>query len=691
MKIEPSFSDNIQYLKGVGPKKAILFHKLGIYTRRDLLYYFPIRYDDRRQQRTIKELEEGKSSLIKVKVLARTLRRITYRRSIFEVALTDGEGVVYAVWFNQPYLVENIHVGDELVIYGKPSKYKRRLQFNAPLFEKIDKTDAKENNFLDLGRIVGVYRITEGISQKVLRKTIYHAWKELKVINDPLPFYIRREKGIPNIKESLKGIHFPDSFEEAYKCRERFIFEELFLSQIQVYLRKARHRMQKGIAFKINRLVMVKIKDNLGFELTSAQKKVIDQIINDMSKPYPMHRLLQGDVGCGKTVVSSFALGICVDNRYQAAFMVPTEVLARQHYSTLQQIFKNLGFKISLLTGSLPAKKKNKILKDLVGGKIDIVVGTHSLIEEEVKFKRLGLVVIDEQHKFGVAQRALLPQKGDNPDCLIMSATPIPRSLALSIYGDLDLSVIDQLPKGRKTPKTLLMCDDQRDDLYKLLRQELKNGRQVYFVYPVIEEDIDLELKSVEIMYKKLREEFKGEFNVGMFHGRMKSKEKEEVIERFKYNKINILVCTTVIEVGINIENATVMVVENPERFGLSQLHQLRGRIRRSVYQPYFILMMSKDISELAYKRLNVISKVNDGFKIAEADLVLRGPGDFFGHYQHGFPDLKIANPLRDLDILKSARIYAYKAVKSDPFLEKKEHKYIREYIGDTFFNNYRG
>jgi ATP-dependent DNA helicase RecG len=495
-----------------------------------------------------------------------------------------------------------------------------------------------------------------------------------------LPFDIRREKNLPNIARSLEEIHFPSSFEEARLARERFIFEELFFSQILVYLRKAKHRLTQGVILKAKGEVLERIRQNLNFKLTLSQEGALSQIIKDLEKPYPMHRLLQGDVGCGKTIVSAFAFGVCVDSGFQAAFMVPTEVLAYQHKETLENFFRGLNYNIEILVSSLNDKKIEKIHKDLKEGKIDIIVGTHALIQEEVKFKELGLVVIDEQHRFGVAQRALLPKKGKNPHYLIMSATPIPRSLALSLYGDLDLSVIKELPQGRIHPETLWFSEEKREWIFNFLKTKLKEGRQAYIIYPVIEENEDEDLKSLEIMYEKIVKRFSS-FKVGIFHGRLKPREKLETIKCFCQKNINILISTTVVEVGVNIENATVMIVENPERFGLAQLHQLRGRIQRSTYQPYFVLISKKDLADNALERLEIISRINDGFKIAEEDLRLRGPGDFFGELQHGLPDLKIASPLRDLEILKQARFFAYRTIKGDPYLEKPQHRCIGEHL----------
>jgi len=680
----------IRYLKGVGPNKEIAFKKVGVYSVKDLLYYFPFRYEDRRNFKRIKDLKPDELSVVKGKVAARNLKKMPYFlrskrvRSIFEIILEDPTGKIKCCWFNQGYLADYIKVGQELIVYGKLRLSEGGRQIISPEYE----ISQREDN-LSVGRVIGVYRLPQLLSQRFMRKIIYFSLNTYRCdYSDPLPFSIRKERNIPNIAKSLEQMHFPASWQEVEAARERFIFEELFLSQILVYLRKAKHRLQKGITFKIREKELSKIRKNLSFTLTAQQESALSEILADLAKPYPMHRLLQGDVGCGKTVVAAFAIAACADNGFQAALMVPTEVLAYQHRQTLEKMFAGLEFlskaakpTIALITSSLSNKEKEAIYADLREGKIKVIVGTHALIQEEIKFKNLGLVIVDEQHKFGVAQRALLPKKGEVcPHCLVMSATPIPRSLALSLYGDLDLSVIKGMPAGRKLPLTKWLKESQRQKIYDFLQQRLKEGRQVYIIYPVIEESEDQDLKSLKAMHDKIRKKFAAE-TVAMFHGRMKNEEKLKIIKEFRAKKIDILISTTVVEVGVNIENATTMVVENPERFGLAQLHQLRGRVQRSAYQPHFILISKDNLSQNAKERLRIISQETCGFKIAEEDLKLRGPGDFFGHLQHGLPDLKIADPLRDLQILQEARSFAYKVIKSDPQLEEPGNRCIKEYL----------
>jgi len=681
---------SIRYLKGVGPNKEAAFNRAGVYTVKDLLYYFPFRYEDRRNFKKVKDLKVDELSVVKGKVAARNLKKMPYFvrskkvKSIFEVILEDDTGKIKCSWFNQAYLADYIKVGQELIIFGKLRISKGGRQIISPEYEVSQKEDS-----LSVGKVIGVYRLPSALGQRFMRKVIATSLTTYRPeYSDPLPFNVRKERNILNIAKSLEEMHSPSSWELAKSARERFIFEELFLSQILVYLRKAKHRLQKSVSFKVRKDQLNKIRDNFKFSLTEHQEAALSQILDDLVKPYPMHRLLQGDVGCGKTVVAAFAIAVCADSGYQAAFMVPTEVLAYQHKETLEKSFAGLEFlsgkpggKIAVITSSLSNKEKAAIYKSLSQGKIKVIIGTHSLIQEEVKFKNLGLVIVDEQHKFGVAQRALLPKKGVVcPHCLVMSATPIPRSLALSLYGDLDLSVIRGMPKNRKIPSTTWAKETERKKTYDFLRARLVEGRQAYIIYPVIEENQDQDLKSLKVMYDKIRKKF-SESRVGMFHGKMKNEEKLKIIKEFREKKIDILISTTVVEVGVNIENATTMIVENPERFGLAQLHQLRGRVQRSSHQPHFILISKDNLSENAKERLKIISQESCGFKIAEEDLKLRGPGDFFGQLQHGLPDLRIANPLRDLEILQEARSFAYKVIKSDPQLKNHGNLCIKEHL----------
>ncbi|MCF7886950.1 MAG: ATP-dependent DNA helicase RecG [Candidatus Omnitrophica bacterium] len=683
----------IRYIKGVGPRKEKVFNdKAGVYTIEDLLYYFPFRYEDRTNFINIIDLKENEPAVIEAEVLARNLKKFPYFirsrkiKSIFEVILEDKTAKISCKWFNQPYLDDFIKVGQKLIIYGKPSHYKGKLQIISPKFEQ----SGNDQN-LEVGKITSIYRLPAEFSQRYIRKTIFSILKNYhSQISDPIPFSIRDKQNIPNVAKSFRQIHFPDSLKEASLARQRFIFEELFISQIMVYLRKAKHRLQKGPVLKVDRKAVEKIKKTFSFQLTQAQKEVLAKILSDLGKTYPMHRLLQGDVGSGKTAVALFPIILSALSSWQAAFMVPTEVLAYQHKKTIDDLLKqagpslaNLRGKVDILTSSLSAKEKSVVLQRLAKGDSLIIVGTHSLIQKNLKFKKLGLVVIDEQHKFGVAQRTLLPKKGQlSPNCLVMSATPIPRSLALSIYGDLDASTIYQLPPNRSKPDTVVVKEEKRRWVYDLVEQKIKQKKQVYIVYPIIDQNDDLEVKSLNQMHKKIKKRF-SKFSIGVFHGRLKNQDKLAVIDKFNKAKIDILISTNVVEVGLDIKNATTMVVESPQKFGLSQLHQLRGRIRRSSQKATFILIYSEVISQEAKKRLEIIEKESDGFKIAEADLKLRGPGDFFGQLQHGLPNLKIADSLRDLKILKQARIFAREVIKKDPYLAQSGFKLLRNHLSD--------
>ncbi len=672
---------SIRYLRGVGPGREVIFNRAGVLSVRDLLHYFPFRYQDRRQIKKINQLKINDFSLVQGKVKSVYLKKIPYFvkgrrvRSIFEIILEDDSGALRCVWFNQAYLAESIKVGSELMIYGKLYLSKKGPQIVSPEYELSQTPDS-----LGQGKIVGVYSLPSELNQKFMRKTISLTLKSYRrECQDPLPFRIRKEINLPNIVESLEEIHFPNSWQSCQRARERFIFEELFLAQVLVYCRKAKHRLQTGPTFRLKTADVEAIRKALVFKLTLSQEKVLGEILDDLSASYPMHRILQGDVGCGKTVIAAFSLGVCLASGWQGALMVPTEVLAYQHKETLSRILKNKSIKV--VTSSLSKKEKESIYNDLGKGKIKLIIGTHSLIQEEVKFKKLGLVVIDEQHKFGVAQRALLPKKGKiPPHCLVMSATPIPRSLALSLYGDLDLSIIKHMPQGRILAKTILLKPGQRSRAYAQLKAKLEQKRQAYIVYPLIEESENEQLQSLEAMHKKIAAKF-SQYSVGIFHGKMKPQEKIEVIKQFKDKKIDILVSTTVVEVGLDIKNATLMIVENPERFGLAQLHQLRGRIQRSTDQSQFILILPKNLSQKSLERLKIIAKESCGFKIAEEDLKIRGPGDFFGQLQHGLPDLKIANPLKDLEVLKTARKLAYRVIKADPDLVKRENSCIKNHL----------
>jgi ATP-dependent DNA helicase RecG len=687
--MEKLLATSIQYLKGIGPKRAKAFSRVGINIIEDLLYYFPRRYEDRTNFSPIKDLKEGMVQTIKAEVLAKGERRSFRRRgfSIIEIAVADKTGKIFCVWFNQPYLKEYFKVGSTLILYGKIERYGNRLQINSAEFEIIS---GEGDESLNIGRIVPIYSLPEGITQRSLRQLIKYALDEyLPKVRDFLPYDIRSRNNLLNLAKSLINIHFPDNLETQKEAFRRLSFEEFFLFQLPLALRKLKKKEKPGIAHKVEGELVKNFIAGLPFKLTPAQEKVIAEIKSDMAGPKAMQRLLQGDVGSGKTVVATIVSLMAIQGGYQVAFMVPTEILARQHWEKIRyQVsgirYQGKGIKVTLLTSSIDKKEKERIYQEIKEGKIDLVIGTHALLEEDVQFKNLGLVVIDEQHKFGVGQRALLPKKGLNPDVLIMTATPIPRTLAITLYGDLDISVINELPPGRLPVKTMQFSEDKKLQAYDIARVQLRQGNQAYIIYPVIEESYALDIAGAKKMYEQLKAgEFK-EFRLGLIHGRLKQKEQDQVMSKFKDKEIDIIVSTTVLEVGIDIPNATCMIVEHAQRFGLAQLHQLRGRVGRGVAESFCILISDIETEEVK-ARIEAMVKYNDGFRIAEEDLAIRGPGEFFGKRQSGLSELKIANPLTQTQILKKAREEAIKLINTDPRLETRQDLLLKEKLLQRF------
>lgn len=680
-----SLENPIRYFKGVGPKREKFFHKIGIITIEDLLYFFPRRYEDRTKILAIKDVTEGVFCVIKANILAKGLRRSwKNQRPIFELAAADDTGKIFCVWFNQAYLKDYFRVGSAYVLYGRVERYGRRFQMIQPEFEPASESS------LNIGRIVPVYSLPEGLPQRVFRSLIKNALDEyVGVINDFLPFDIRSRNNLLNLAKSLLEIHFPLGFDLQKRAFERLSFEEFFLFQTVLRLRKLKKGKKQGIAYKVDYGFIRQFVDTLPFKLTTAQKRVIEEIISDMAKPLCMQRLLQGDVGSGKTIVALISSLIAVQNGYQVAFMAPTEILAKQHYEKIGLQLLAAGSRqkkitVGLVVGSMNKKEKEKTYQEINEGKLDLIIGTHALLEENVKFKKLGLTVIDEQHKFGVGQRALLPQKAVNPDCLIMTATPIPRTLAITLYGDLDISVINELPPERFPVKTLHFTFDDRNSAYELAKTELKKKQQVFIVYPVIDESDGLDIMGAEKCFQSLRDnEFK-EFRLGLIHGRIPEDEQDRIMLEYKNRDLDILVCTTILEVGIDIPSATCMIIEYAERFGLSQLHQLRGRVGRGG-QESFCLLISDIKTDEAKARIRAMIKYTDGFRIAQEDLKLRGPGEFFGSRQHGLSDLKIANPLKQMQSLKRAREEAIRMISGDPLLQMRQNQLLKEKLLQRF------
>ncbi|MFC1570522.1 ATP-dependent DNA helicase RecG [Candidatus Omnitrophota bacterium] len=670
----------VRYIKGVGPVKATIFERLGVENVSDLFYYLPKRYEDRSEIVEVKDLVPGEHQAVIGKVLKTSVFTARTGTRIFEMAVGDDENKVIAVWYNQPFLKKMFSSGQKIVLYGRIEKEKR-LQITHPAFEIIDEG---EKESLEVGRIVPFYSLTEGLSQRELRRVVHRAiHSHLAVITDPLPTRIRARKKLVDFKFAVENIHFPyseDNLERAYK---RLIFEEFFVLQTAMALRRKK-RAQKGIKHAPREGLMNDFEKLFGFELTGEQKKCIRHIEKDMSSSKPMYRLLQGDVGSGKTVVAMYALLLAAGGGYQGAMMAPTEVLARQNYVAVSQAFMPLGINVRLLVNGLDEADSAMIKKEIAEGEADIVIGTHALIQESIQYDRLGLVVIDEQHKFGVEQRKELQKKGETPDTLVMTATPIPRSLMLTVFGDMDTSLLKEKPEGRQPVSTYWAQEEKRETIYAFIRDEIEKGRQAFIVYPRIKETEKSDLKSAEEMYKKLKEEAFQDLRIALIHGRMKTDEKKKIMEDFRKGKHDVLVSTTVIEVGVDVPNVTVMLVEHAERYGLAQLHQLRGRIGRGKHASYCILL-GEAKTDSSMERLATMAEEDDGFKIAEKDLDLRGPGEFLGTRQSGLPELRVGNIIRDFSIMEEAREEAFNLVSEDPDLKDPHNLGIRRSITERF------
>jgi ATP-dependent DNA helicase RecG len=671
----------VRYVKGVGERLSKVLGKLGIFTARDLLMHFPHRYEDRTNYRKISQLRVGETATIRGKVLvADNIRTPKSQTLLTKVAIGDSSGIATLVWFNQWYLKEKFSkiLGKEIIAYGTAQLGQNGIEIVNPEWEEV----STEADPISSNRIVPVYPLTEGLFQGTIRRIIYNALdRYLSAVEELLPQEILEKRNLMGVATALRNIHFPESQSALEAARYRLVYEEFFFLQLALALRKQNITLdQTGIAFKVTPECTAEFYKSLPFELTNAQKRVIAEIERDMARPTPMNRLLQGDVGSGKTVVAVAAMMIAIHNGYQAAMMAPTEILAEQHAKVISKLLEPLGIEVVLLKGSQSSKEKEKIKQRISSGEVNVVVGTHALIQEDVDFSRLGLVIIDEQHRFGVLQRAALREKGLNPDVLVMAATPIPRTLALTVYGDLDLSVIDEMPPGRKPVRTHWKTSDQRAQVYEGIRKLVAEGRQVYIVCPLIEESEKLQAKAATELAEHLKRNVFPDLEVGVLHGQMKTVEKDAVMEAFREGKIQILVSTTVIEVGVDVPNASVMVIEDAERFGLAQLHQLRGRVGRGEHQSYCVLIADPKTEE-GRERLSVLTRTNNGFEIAEEDLRLRGPGEFYGTRQSGLPSFRIANVLRDVGILECSRTDAFELVKEDPKLESPKYARLRAEI----------
>ncbi len=683
----------IQFVKGVGPRIASMLKKKDVETVEDALNYFPRAYEDRRTIKKISKLIPGqRQTVIGTIMLAGKIR--TKSRGLYQVVISDGTGTVTLVWFqfNEKYLRTAYKKGASIILTSEVTLgYRDTLQIVHPRpedIEVIDEGEEIDEGNIHFNRIVPIYPLTEGLKQRRMRRIMkFVVDKYGSLIRSFMPSEIVKKRDILDYGPALKRVHFPDDQDKAIDLFEQksvyeskphrtVSYSEFFLTEIGLAIKKRDVAKLSGIAFSPTGELTDNLLNNLPFDLTSAQKRVISEIEKDMRSTTPMNRLLQGDVGSGKTIVAVLSILKAVESGYQAVLMAPTEILAEQHLASVLEYVRGMGLRVVFLKSGLSKSEKNTYYKAIMSGEAQIAVGTHALIQDKVDFKNLGLVVIDEQHRFGVMQRAELMSKGFNPDVLVMTATPIPRTLALTVYGDLDVSVLDDLPPGRKEIKTKVYYDQKgsREKAYNTVRKEIEKGRQAYVVYPMIEESENPDFKNVKYatqMAEELQNEIFPDYKVGLLHGRMKAEEKQAVMKRFVSHHLDILVATTVIEVGVDVPNSTVMVVENAERFGLTQLHQLRGRIGRGGHDSYCILISSFKRSEDAEKRLTIMEETTDGFKIAEADLTIRGPGDFLGTKQSGLPQFRFANLIRDARILSEAREDAFNLVKEDPELSK--------------------
>ncbi len=674
---------DVQFLKGIGPRVAETLAGKGIRTLEDLLYHLPFRYEDRINPRSIEQLQPGEMASVIAEVRGSGLFK-TRRMPIFEMTAGQGRSKLKCLWFRGGYLEGKFKPGALVALYGKVelSNFGRGgLQMLQPQFEILhepagdgetaaDSEEQKHFESLETGRIVPIYEATGKLNARWFRRAIRTALEQMPdEIFDAIPAAIRGRMGLIPRGEAFWRVHwpeagesFPDLLASRTPAHQRLIFEELFFLELGLELKRRKARLEPGIGFEMNQAVRAALKTMLPFHPTRAQKQVMKEIAGDMAQASPMRRLLQGDVGSGKTIVAFEAATVAMENGYQVAMMAPTEILATQHYFSARRILEPAGYRIVLLTGSLEAGRKQAIRSHLARGHAQMVIGTHALLEDKVEFERLGLVIVDEQHRFGVMQRMKLMRKNSEvqPDVLVMTATPIPRTLAMTLYGDLDVSVIDELPPGRTPVKTRVLADDRAGEVWEFVRKTVLGGQQAYVVYPVIEEsEKDTGLKAAIKMYDELRGKVFPELKVGLLHGRMSAEEKDAVMRRFKGGEVQVLVATTVIEVGVDVANATVMVIEHAERFGLSQLHQLRGRIGRGSAKSYCVLMTGGKISEEAQQRLETMASTSDGFEIAEKDLELRGPGEFFGTRQAGMPSLRVANLIRDRKLLELAKAEA--------------------------------
>jgi len=662
--------DSIKKLSGVGEKRAEIFERKGVRTIEDLLYYFPRSHEDRTHFTQIEKLNINEPACVVARVYSPVREtRIRKNFTVYSMVVFDDSGAMTIIWYNNRFVKNAFRTGEEILFFGKASKKNNKLEMINPIYERKGKTRF-------MGRIVPIYPLSGTLTQKIVQSAMEQAIEYADNLTEYLPEAVLERFSLPGICEAMKSIHFPESFGDYEIARKRFVFEELLLLQLALLTKRSINDNNTRIPFS-DVSYSEEFISCLPFALTNSQRRVIQEINSDFLKSKPMNRLVQGDVGSGKTAVCAAGIYTAIKNGYQTAVMAPTEILANQHFNTFSEFFEKFGIKIALLTSS--TKNKSELYRLIKNGDIDLVIGTNAIIQKDVEYKNLGMVVTDEQHRFGVSQRGELTKKGENPHTLIMTATPIPRTLSLILYGDLDVSVIDELPPGRKPVSTYAVGEDMRKRIYAFLDKHIKSGSQAYVVCPLIEESDKSELEDAENVYKRLVSIFP-DYSVGLVHGRMKSVDKDKIMTKFINKEIDILVSTTVIEVGVNVPNSNIMIIENAERFGLSTLHQLRGRVGRGAEQAYCIMFAHAN-NDLTKKRMETMCSSNDGFYISEQDLKLRGPGDFFGTRQHGLPEMRVANLFSDLKLLDDAQNIAKAIISREILLESNEERRLFERI----------
>src|SRR5882724_13094843 len=672
----PGLRTPLQFLKGVGPQRAALLAKKALTTVEDALFFVPLRHEDRTRLTPFRALQPGQAQTCSGVIVGLSPPPPGRSRMPFTAMLRDDSGYVTASWFGGSYLGRVLKRGQRLVLHGKVIRYKGAINLQHPDYEIVE---AGEDERLHTGRLVPVYSTTEGLHQRALRRLMWTIVEQFTDgVAEILPEPARTRRRLAALPVALRDAHFPENENALATAHRRLAFDDFLFLQLGLAILRSRTTRARGVALNPPGDLVSRLRAALPYRLTSAQERVWSEIRRDMAAPFPMHRLLQGDVGSGKTVVAALAVLTAIEAGYQAAVMAPTEILAEQHFMTFRHLLEPLGVRLTLLTSSLKPRERAARRAALAAGDTACVVGTHALVQEGVEFRRLGLVVVDEQHRFGVEQRARLRGKGEHPDLLVMTATPIPRTLALTIYGDLDVSVLDELPPGRRPIVTVARTEGKRRAIYKFLREQVAGGRQIYVVYPLVEESEALDLKAATNMARHLADEVFPDLVVGLLHGRLNFDEKDAIMQRFKAGEIHVLVSTTVIEVGIDVPNASVMLIEHAERFGLSQLHQLRGRVGRGEWKSYCILLTAGHLTDEARRRIDAMTSTNDGFRIAEVDLELRGPGEFFGTRQSGLPELRATDLLRDTSLLEEARREASGIIARDPELADPAHRALR-------------